>query len=86
MMLGSGAEQMEVLRSKEGGEAFRWEDIHKMKYVACEVTRLCPPANGSFREAITDFTYAGYTIPKGWKAFWMVHITNKNPKYLPDPE
>ncbi|KAE8681281.1 Beta-amyrin 28-oxidase [Hibiscus syriacus] len=72
-------QQMEVLRSKEGG-SLRWEDIQKMKYtwcVACEVMRLAPPANGSFREAITDFTYAGV---------WTVHTTNKNPTYFPDPE
>ncbi|XP_074337861.1 beta-amyrin 6-beta-monooxygenase-like [Apium graveolens] len=82
-------EQMDIAKSKSEGELLKWEDIQKMRYswnVVCETLRLIPPGLGSFREVVTEFTYAGFTIPKGWKTFWMVHTTHKNPKYFPDPE
>ncbi|KAK6927856.1 Cytochrome P450 [Dillenia turbinata] len=82
-------EQMEIAMSKRPGEWLNWKDIQKMKYtwnVVSETMRIASPAHGAFREVISDFTFAGFTIPKGWKAVWTTHSTHKNPKYFPNPE
>ncbi|XP_057768167.1 beta-amyrin 28-monooxygenase-like [Salvia miltiorrhiza] len=82
-------EQTEIANSKKEGELLNWEDIQKMKYswnVACEVLRLAPPLQGAFREALSDFMYNGFTIPKGWKIYWSANSTHINPDVFPDPK
>ncbi|KAH6759402.1 cytochrome P450 [Perilla frutescens var. frutescens] len=80
---------MAIAKSKGPDDLLTWEDIEKMKYswnVARESLRLMPPTLGTFRETTTEFAYAGFTIPKGWKTFWTVHSSHKDPKYFPEPE
>ncbi|KAI3915409.1 hypothetical protein MKW98_022367 [Papaver atlanticum] len=82
-------EQNEVAKTKAPGELLNLDDIYKMKYswnVICEVLRLAPPFQGGFTEALTDFTYAGYFIPKGRKLYWTGISSHMNPENFPDPE
>lgn len=81
-------EQMQIRSSKADGEQVTWKDTKKMKYtwqVLQETLRMFPPIYGTFRRAIVDIEYCGYTIPKGWKLLWSVYSTHVNEAYFADP-
>ncbi|RZB96579.1 Beta-amyrin 28-monooxygenase isoform G [Glycine soja] len=82
-------EQLEISQGKEAGQLLQWEDVQKMKYswnVASEVMRLSPPVSGAYREAIKDFTYGDYNIPKGWKLHWNTGSSHEDPALFSNPE
>ncbi|GAB4833193.1 hypothetical protein Ancab_031437 [Ancistrocladus abbreviatus] len=85
-------EHMDIMSNGTG----RWddqnltmEDLKRMKYtwqVARETMRLFPPIFGSFRKAITDIEFEGYTIPRGWKVLWTVYGTHFDADYFENPQ
>ncbi|KAH7533746.1 hypothetical protein FEM48_Zijuj04G0164400 [Ziziphus jujuba var. spinosa] len=81
-------EHADIMMNKRHGENLTLDDIKKMKYtwqVARESMRLFPPIFGSFRKAITDIEYEGFTIPKGWKVLWTAYGTHYDAEYFQDP-
>lgn len=82
-------EQMKISETKApGDDLLNWNDIQNMTYswnVIREVLRLCPTFP-NVREAIHDFDFNGFSIPKGWKVYWNPNTTHRNPDYFPEPE
>ncbi|XP_026412669.1 beta-amyrin 28-monooxygenase-like isoform X2 [Papaver somniferum] len=82
-------EQREIASRKSPGELLNKDDISKMKYswgVIQEVLRMSPPVQGTFRKAKVDFTYSGFSIPKGWAVWWTTSTTHKSEEYFPNAE
>eukprot|EP01018_Ginkgo_biloba_P038255 Gb_01948 [translate_table: standard] len=74
-------EQLEIARSMEERQLLKWEDLQNMKYswrAIQETLRIQDLAKGDFCEAIVEFSYGGFTIPKGWKLHWTVNSTHIN--------
>ncbi|CAK7346691.1 unnamed protein product [Dovyalis caffra] len=81
-------EHVDIMNKRRPEENLTLEDTKKMKYtwqVARESMRLFPPIFGSFRKAIADIEYEGFTIPKGWKVLWTTYGTHYNEEYFKDP-
>jgi len=54
----------------KAGELLNWDDMRKMKctwQVIQEAMRLQPIVQMAYREALKEFEYGGFTIPKGWR-------------------
>lgn len=76
-------------RSTKNGDDLTMEDLKRMKYtwqVVRETIRLSPPIFGSFRRAIEDIEFEGFTIAKGWKVLWTTYGTHYNEEYFANPE
>ncbi|XP_022740313.1 cytochrome P450 716B1 [Durio zibethinus] len=81
-------EHVDVKNAKEPSEKLALGDVKKMEYTwqaARESIRLFPPIFGSFRKAVADIEYEGFTIPKGWKVLWTAYGTHYNEEYFQDP-
>ncbi|XP_055823721.1 taxadiene 5-alpha hydroxylase [Solanum dulcamara] len=82
-------EHANIMSNKGPDEILSLEDTKKMRYtwqVARESMRLFPPIFGSFRKAIADIEFDGFTIPKGWKVLWTTYSTHNSPEYFKEPQ
>ena len=56
------------------------------RWAAMETLRMYSPAPALSRTAVADFSFAGYTIPKGDTCLIANTVTHYLPEFFPDPE
>ncbi|KAE9449322.1 hypothetical protein C3L33_18777, partial [Rhododendron williamsianum] len=54
--------------------------------MSVEDPNLVAILENAIREALTDFTYNGFSIPKGWKLYWTPQSTHSNQELFPEPQ
>jgi cytochrome P450 len=67
----------------------RPEDLQKLSYtrmIVAESMRLYPPAWAIGRRAIADFDAGGFHIPARSMVLMSQYITQRDPRFFPDPE
>jgi cytochrome P450 len=67
-----------------------YDDLPRMSYleqVVKETLRLYPPAIGVFaRQAVSDVEIGGYPLKKGSMVQLLSYVTQRDPRWFPDPE
>jgi cytochrome P450 len=80
-------EEVEVVLA---GRVVTFEDLPRLSFadrVVKESLRLCPPTPVLFnREAITEVEVGGYRLPRGSLAILSPYVTQRDPRWFPEPE
>ncbi|KAL3678928.1 hypothetical protein R1sor_021884 [Riccia sorocarpa] len=82
------AEQEEILKTKEPGQALTWEDYRRMHYtsqVISESLRLPTVLQFIAREPREDVEFKGFLIPRGWRVYVMITCIHLDPSNYPNP-
>ncbi|KAK1367695.1 Abscisic acid 8'-hydroxylase 1 [Heracleum sosnowskyi] len=85
-------EQEAIMRTKEEsgeGKDLSWGDTKKMPLtsrVIQETLRVASILSFTFREAVEDVEFEGYSIPKGWKVLPLFRHIHHSPENYYEPE
>ena len=80
---------LQELHSVLGGRTPSLEDLPRLRYtemVVKESMRIYPPVWGVGRRAIADCEVGGYRVKAGSNVFILQWLTQRDPRFFPDPE